>query len=73
MANSKGKVDKGTGPAELEQERCIFLPFESIFPCSRISCSQETHFLFMESYLSGLKMSGSTKCSDIQHIVAVHI
>jgi len=39
------------------------LPIESVFPCSRIICSQETHFMFMELNLSGLKMSGSTKCS----------
>jgi len=45
------------------REMYIFLPIESVFSCSRTTCSQETHFLFMELNLSGLKMSGSTKCS----------
>jgi len=66
MAKSKGKVDKGTGPADLEQDTvCIW---------EHISKHKlKTYLLFMESNLSGLKMSGSAKCSCVPHIVAVGI
>ena len=66
MAKSKGKVDKGTRPADLV--RYIWELLSVLNKVFNIS-----HFLFAGSNLSGLKTSGSTKCSGIRHIVPVLI
>ena len=64
MANPKWKVDKGIWPTELEQDCGL------CFPCRTVTC---THCWFEGSNLSGLKTSGSAKCSGIRHIAPVDI
>ena len=72
MAKSKGKVDKGTGPAELEQGMLVLLSMTStVWVVIPAHCAGKTYFFVVGSNLSGLKTSGSAKCSGIRHIVPV--
>ena len=70
MANPKRKVHKGTWPTEIKQDG-VYVTFHALICTSRQQ--EKTYFFLMGSNLSGLKTSGSTKCSGIWHIAPVDI
>jgi len=70
MANPKRKVHKGTWPTEIKQDG-VYVTFHTLICTSRQQ--EKTYFVLVGSNLSGLKTSGSTKCSGIWHIAPVDI